>query len=120
MAPDHEKIRNVIKVYDRGVESAGDRFRYFGNVELGSDVTIEDLRAAYHAVILSFGAQTDRQLAIPGEELPQVDAARIPAQLLLQHLDSFRVALAGDQGVDVLVPFPPAQHADLSFGGARI
>lgn len=76
VAPDHFKIKNVTQVFDRGVARAGDRYRFFGNVTLGEDVAIEDLQARYHAVILSHGAQSDRKLGIPGEDLPGVYAAR--------------------------------------------
>ena len=76
VAPDHGKIRNVTKVYDRGVEAAGDRFRFFGHVELGTDISLDELMARYNAVILTFGAQTDMHLGVPGEGLPQVYGAR--------------------------------------------
>jgi len=76
VAPDHGKIRKVTAFFSRRVEAAGDRFRFFGNVELGEDISIDELREHYDAVVLSFGAQTDRVLGIPGEDLPQVYAAR--------------------------------------------
>lgn len=76
VAPDHGKIRNVTKVYDRGVEAAGDRFRFFGHVELGTDISLDELMAGYNAVILTFGAQSDTRLRVPGEDLPQVYGAR--------------------------------------------
>ncbi len=76
VAPDHLRIRSVTKVFTRGVEEAGDRFRYFGNVEIGKDVTIDELLSHYHAVVLAFGAQDDRELGIPGEDLPQSYSAR--------------------------------------------
>ncbi len=76
VAPDHAKIKSVIKVYERGVEAAGDRFRLFGNVELGTDIAVDELLERYHAVILTFGAQGDRRLGVPGEDLPGIYAAR--------------------------------------------
>src|SRR2546430_14055419 len=45
------------------------RFRFFGNVEFGKDVTLADLRAHYHQILYSTGAQTDRRMGIPGEDL---------------------------------------------------
>jgi ferredoxin--NADP+ reductase len=67
VAPDHEKIRNVTRVFDR---IAGDpRCRYFGNVAVGDVVTLDDLRRAYHQVAFATGAQTDRRMGIPGEDL---------------------------------------------------
>ncbi|MCB0047272.1 MAG: FAD-dependent oxidoreductase [Caldilineaceae bacterium] len=68
VAPDHQNIKAVSKVYDR--TAADDRFRFFGNVEFGTDITHEDVRELYDAVIYAVGAQSDRQLNIPGEDLP--------------------------------------------------
>ena len=68
VAPDHPKLKEVIKVYDRIARSPG--FRFLGNVALGRDVTVAELRAHYHAIILACGAQSDRCMGIPGEDLP--------------------------------------------------
>ncbi len=67
VAPDHQKIKSVTKVFDR--LAAKPQFRFFGNVELGTDVTVADLRRHYHQIVYSTGAQTDRYLDIPGIEL---------------------------------------------------
>jgi ferredoxin--NADP+ reductase len=67
VAPDHQKIKAVTKVYDK--IASHPRFRFFGNVTFGRDITREDLRGFYHAVIYAVGAQTDRALGIPGEDL---------------------------------------------------
>ena len=73
VAPDHQKIKSVTRVYDRiaGHES----FRFFGNITFGSDIHLADLQAHYHAAIFAVGAQTDRELGIPGEDLPGSHAA---------------------------------------------
>src|SRR5258708_20708045 len=68
VAPDHPKIKTVTKVYDK--TAANPNFRFYGNVEFGKDVTLDDLRKHYHAIIFAVGAQTDRRLGIPGEDLP--------------------------------------------------
>ena len=68
VAPDHQKIKSVTKVYDRIAARPG--FRFFGNVEFGRDVTRADLEHHYHAIIYAVGAQSDRRLNIPGEDLP--------------------------------------------------
>ena len=68
VAPDHQKIKNVIRVYDRIARTAG--FTFFGNITVGRDLTVDELRRHYDAVILSTGAETDRRLSIPGEDLP--------------------------------------------------
>lgn len=101
VAPDHPKIKSVVKVYARGVEAAGDHFRMFGNVELGTDVTVEELRARYHAVILTIGAQTDRKLGIPGEDLAGIYAAREFVAWYNSHPDyvNARFELAGERAV---------------------
>lgn len=67
VAPDHPKIKSVTKVYDK--IAANPNFRFFGNVNFGTDITHDDLTAHYHAVIYAVGAQTDKNLGIPGEEL---------------------------------------------------
>ena len=68
VAPDHQNIKSVSKVYERTTAEA--KVRYFGNVEFGKDITLDDLLAHYDQVIFAVGAQSDRQLGIPGEELP--------------------------------------------------
>lgn len=68
VAPDHAKIRNVTKVYEKIASREG--FRFFGNVTIGRDVTVEELCQYYDAVLFAYGAETDRQLGIPGEHLP--------------------------------------------------
>lgn len=68
VAPDHQKIKNVTKVYDRIAKKPG--FQYFGNVEYGRDLNMDDLQHFYDATIFANGAQSDRSLGIPGEDLP--------------------------------------------------
>jgi ferredoxin--NADP+ reductase len=67
VAPDHQKIKSVTAVYDK--VAANPRFRFFGNVEFGKHVTLADLKSFYHQIIFSNGAQTDRRMGIPGEDL---------------------------------------------------
>ncbi len=68
VAPDHQKIKSVIKVYER--IAAQDRFAFWGNVTIGRDLTLEELRRFYDAVLFASGAESDRRLGIPGEDLP--------------------------------------------------
>ena len=68
VAPDHQEIKRLDETFDRTILRAGCRF--FGNVAVGTDITHTDLMRHYHAVIYAVGAQTDRSLGIPGEELP--------------------------------------------------
>jgi ferredoxin--NADP+ reductase len=67
VAPDHQKIKSVTKVYDRIAQK--DNFRFFGNVEFGTDITRADLQKHYHAVIYAVGSSSDKKLGIPGEDL---------------------------------------------------
>jgi ferredoxin/flavodoxin---NADP+ reductase len=68
VAPDHPKIKSVSRVYEK--TAAHPEFRFYGNVELGRDLSHEDLTSRYHAVIYAVGAQTDKRMGIPGEDLP--------------------------------------------------
>jgi ferredoxin--NADP+ reductase len=68
VAPDHPKLKEAIPVYDRIARSPD--FCFLGNVVVGRDVTVEELRAAYHGVIFTCGAESDRRLGVPGEDLP--------------------------------------------------
>ena len=67
VAPDHQKIKNVIRVYEKISISPG--FQFIGNVLVGKDISIDDLRNIFHATIFACGAETDRKLGIPGEDL---------------------------------------------------
>jgi ferredoxin/flavodoxin---NADP+ reductase len=68
VAPDHPKLKTVSRAFERIAEQPG--FRFLGNVEVGRDVHHADLVRLYDAVIYAVGAQTDRRLGIPGEDLP--------------------------------------------------
>ncbi len=67
VAPDHSKIKNVIKVYEK--TAAHDQFFYYGNVEIGVDLTVHQLRKYFDALVFANGAETDRKLGIHGSEL---------------------------------------------------
>ena len=68
VAPDHPKIKTVAKVFEK--IASNPNFKLFGNVELGRDISIEQLKENYDAVILATGSSVGRTLGIPGEELP--------------------------------------------------
>lgn len=67
VAPDHDKIKNVTAVYAKIANH--DQFHFFGNVNIGKDITIHQLRKFHDAVIFAYGADSDRKLGIVGEEL---------------------------------------------------
>jgi ferredoxin/flavodoxin---NADP+ reductase len=68
VAPDHPNIKAVSRVYEKTAARPG--FRFFGNVEFGRDIFHEDLVSRYHAVIYAVGAEADKRMGIPGEDLP--------------------------------------------------
>jgi len=67
VAPDHQKIKTVTKVYDK--IAANPKFRFYGLIEYGKHITLDDLKQHYHQVLFATGAQTDRRMNIPGEDL---------------------------------------------------
>lgn len=73
VAPDHPEVKNVIKDFGEVARTPG--FRFFGNVEVGEAVSLGDLRRHYDAVVVCTGAQGERHLAIPGEDLRGVVGA---------------------------------------------
>ncbi|QLL08752.1 FAD-dependent oxidoreductase [Mycobacterium vicinigordonae] len=68
VAPDHPKIKSISKQFEK--TAADERFRFFGNVVVGEHVEAGELAAKYDAVIYAVGAQSDKPLNIPGEDLP--------------------------------------------------
>lgn len=73
VAPDHLKMKSLATGFHKTLSNP--RVRFFGNVELGRDVSVDDLRAVYDAVVYAVGAPTHRALGVPGEEL----AGSLPA-----------------------------------------
>ena len=67
VAPDHPKIKSVSRAFEKIAERPG--FRFLGNVEIGRDLHRAELVELYDAVIYAFGAQSDRRMGIPGEDL---------------------------------------------------
>jgi ferredoxin--NADP+ reductase len=68
VAPDHPQLKTVSRAFEKIAARPG--FRFLGNVEVGRDVTHEELAGLYDAVVYAVGSQTDRRLGIPGEDLP--------------------------------------------------
>lgn len=73
VAPDHPKIKSVTKIYEK--TAARPAFRFYGNVEFGRDLFIEDLKRFYDAVVFAHGARSDHKMDIPGENLAGSHAA---------------------------------------------
>ncbi len=68
VAPDHPKIKSVIRVYEKTAAREG--FRFFGGVEVGEHISVDELRERYHCIVFAYGTATDNKLGIPGEDLP--------------------------------------------------
>jgi ferredoxin--NADP+ reductase len=93
VAPDHPKIKTVSKVFEKVASEPN--FRLFGNIELGSDITIEQLKECYDAVVIATGSALGKKLGIPGEDLPGSMSAATFVPWYNAHPD-FK-----DEGVDL-------------------
>lgn len=74
VAPDHPEVKNVINTFTKTAKHP--RVNFYGNITLGKDVYLKELRNAYHAVLLTYGAEEDRKLGIQGEDFENVISAR--------------------------------------------
>ncbi|KAH0859027.1 hypothetical protein HID58_087288 [Brassica napus] len=74
VAPDHPETKIAINQFSRVAQH--ERCAFYGNVKLGSDLSLSELRDLYHVVVLAYGAETDKDLGIPGESLGGVFSAR--------------------------------------------
>jgi ferredoxin/flavodoxin---NADP+ reductase len=139
VAPDHPKIKSVIRVYAK--TASHEAFRFFGGVSLGTDVSREDLCARYHAVIYAVGTSTDNRLGIPGEDRPGSHAATDFVAWYNGHphyadhmfdLNGGRAVVVGNGNVAIdvarmlvldpkeLAPTDTADHALRAFGMAGV
>src|SRR5574340_40610 len=75
VAPDHQSIKTVTRVYEK--TAARPTFRFLGNVCLGRDVTVEELRRHYHQIVYAVGNEDDRRLGIPGEGIARCTPATV-------------------------------------------
>lgn len=75
VAPDHQKIKTVIRVF--AATAARPTFRFLGNVRLGRDLTVEELRRHYHQIVYATGNENDRRLDIPGEGIARCTPATV-------------------------------------------
>ncbi|XP_041363674.1 NADPH:adrenodoxin oxidoreductase, mitochondrial-like [Gigantopelta aegis] len=74
VAPDHPEVKIVTNTFTETARNK--RCSFIGNITVGKDITIGELQRAYTAVVLAYGADEDRKLGIPGEDLPNVLSAR--------------------------------------------
>jgi ferredoxin--NADP+ reductase len=139
VAPDHPKIKSVTRIYDKTAQHQG--FRFFGGVQIGADVTREELLEHYHALVYAVGTPRDNRLGIPGEQRPGSVAANRFVAWYNGHprhadeafdLSCSRAVVIGNGNValDVarmlvlepgeLAPTDAADHALASFAGASV
>ncbi|XP_014300334.1 NADPH:adrenodoxin oxidoreductase, mitochondrial isoform X2 [Microplitis demolitor] len=74
VAPDHPKVKNVINTFHKIAKNS--RVNFMGNINVGEDITVEELKNNYHAVLLAYGSDQDKVLGIPGETLNNVISGR--------------------------------------------
>lgn len=118
VAPDHPRIKEIIKALRRVLDN--ERIRFFGNVDYGNDIKLEELRRYYDAVIFATGAMADRPLDIPGIDLPQSYGAADFVSWYAGHpdvprewpLDAQSVAVVGAGNVALDVARMLAKPAD--------
>jgi len=134
VAPDHPKIKTVSKVFEK--IAADPNFRLFANVEIGSDISIAQLKEKYDAVVMATGSSLGKTLGIPGEELPGLISAADFVPWYNAHPDYVAVNVpldcdtavvigAGNVAIDVarmlalepseLDPTDTADHAIVAF-----
>ncbi|VXB27847.1 FAD-dependent oxidoreductase [Nocardioides sp. AX2bis] len=118
VAPDHPRIKEIIKALRRVLDRDG--IRFLGNVDYGTDVTLDDLRELYDAVVFSTGAMSDRTLDIPGVDLEGSHGAADFVSWYAGHpdvptewpLDAEQVAVVGAGNVALDVARMLAKPAD--------
>ena len=77
VAPDHPEVKNVQNDFDAVIhDQASNKIRFFGNVQVGMDVSLEELRKMYDMVVLAYGCESDRVLSLPGASLQGILSAR--------------------------------------------
>ncbi|XP_069563585.1 NADPH:adrenodoxin oxidoreductase, mitochondrial [Brachyistius frenatus] len=74
VAPDHPEVKNVINTFTQTAKNS--RCSFYGNVNVGKDVSVSELQQSYHAVVLSYGAEGNRSIGVPGENLAGVYSAK--------------------------------------------
>ncbi|XP_076302095.1 NADPH:adrenodoxin oxidoreductase, mitochondrial-like [Lasioglossum baleicum] len=127
VAPDHPEVKNVIHTFEK--TAANPRFQFIGNVNVGKDVTIKELQELYHAVLLTYGAEEDKILNIPGENLDNIISGRrfvgwyngVPADSNLNiNLDVEEAVILGQGNVAIdiarilLTPIDKLKNTDIT------
>jgi adrenodoxin-NADP+ reductase len=97
VAPDHPEVKNVINTFSKTAESPN--FNFYGNISLGKDVSLDELRQLYDVVVLCYGSDIDSPLGVKGESKTNVISAREFVGWFngLPHLENFNPDLSGDE-----------------------
>jgi len=123
VAPDHPEVKNVTETFD-GV-AASSRCNYYGNLSLGRDFGLAQVRDKYSATVLSYGCAADRELGVPGEDLPGVLSARAFVNWYNGHPDMYGATsgLTADHVAAMLSAGPDAVvfgHGNVALDVARV
>lgn len=100
VAPDHQGTKSLARVFDRVLSR--EQVNFFGNVEVGRDVQLDELMSFYDAVVLATGAEHDRKLGIPGQELPGVVGSGAFTHWYNSHPESQTLSVQGVRSVVVI------------------
>jgi ferredoxin/flavodoxin---NADP+ reductase len=76
VAPDHQKMKSVASYYERVATKNEEHFRFIGNVKVGKDISVDELKQFYDALVFSYGSDSDKKTGLPGENLEGVHSAR--------------------------------------------
>ncbi|KAK2575015.1 hypothetical protein KPH14_008762 [Odynerus spinipes] len=127
VAPDHPEVKNVINTFHK--IAMNPRVQFIGNVDVGKDITVNQLQEIYHAVLLTYGAEEDKLLGIPGENLNNVISGRqfvgwyngVPKDKNLNiNLDVEEAVILGQGNVAIdiarilLTPIDRLKHTDIT------
>lgn len=101
VAPDHPEVKNVINTFNKTAQNPN--FNFYGNIQLGKDISLKKLRELYDIVILCYGTELDNQLGISGEGVKNVISARdyVGWYNGLPDNKDFEIDLSGDVAVVV-------------------
>ncbi|XP_066149750.1 NADPH:adrenodoxin oxidoreductase, mitochondrial [Euwallacea fornicatus] len=127
VAPDHPEVKNVIHTFSK--TAATPNVNFFGNIEFGKDISLNELKQSYHIVLLAYGAEENRKLNIAGESLKNVIPARkivgwyngVPSDSLLKvdlTTESLAIIGQGNVAIDVarilLTPVDKLKTTDIT------
>jgi ferredoxin--NADP+ reductase len=101
VAPDHPKIKTVSKVFEK--IASHENFRLFANVEIGSDISVAQLKEKYDAVIIASGTSLGKKLGIPGEDLRESLSAAVFVPWYNAHPDFVGVDTPLDSDTAVVI-----------------